>query len=352
MQGTITSKRKILALVREGYVLGWDDPRLFTLVALRRRGIPPGAILSFVESLGVSTAMSTVEIARFDQAIRQHLENTVPRLMVVLHPLKVTLENVPNDYVHWVEKPLHPKISDAGSIRIPFTKILYIDAEDFRLEDSKDYFRLAPGKTVGLFQAPFPITCVSHKANASGEVVELICRLEDGSGGAPAKKPKAFIQWVGEHKESGSPVQIDETRIFHPLFKSDNPAASADYKQDLNPNSLEVIKNALVETGFWTVAKKALSDARNEAKFRTEKTLADETIVSPVGEDTPKATAEQLVGNECVRFQALRVAYFALDKDSSLSSLDNVDGTPKKGPNDRLILNRIVSLKEDSGKGT
>ncbi|KIJ56598.1 hypothetical protein M422DRAFT_148933 [Sphaerobolus stellatus SS14] len=350
MQGTITSKRKILALVKEGRVLGWDDPRLFTLVALRRRGIPPGAILSFVESLGVSTAGTTVETARFDQAVRQHLENTVPRLMIVLRPVKVILENLADDYVKFIEKPLHPKISEFGTVQIPFTKTIYIDADDFRLEDSKDYFRLAPGKTVGLFQAPFPITCTSYKLGPSGEVVEIVCRVENGEDGAAPKKPKAFIQWVAEHAASHSPVVVDETRIFHPLFKSDNPAASSDYMKDLDPDSLQVINGAYVETGFWAAAKRSLADARREAKARTESTLANENLATPADGETPVPTVEQLIGNESVRFQALRVAYFALDKDSSLAALSNDQAAPKRAYGDRLILNRIVSLKEDSGK--
>lgn len=331
MQGIITSKRKILALVREGYVNGWDDPRLFTLVALRRRGVPPGAILSFVESLGVSSSMSTVETVRFDQAVRQYLENTVPRLMMVLRPLKVTLENVADDFVHWIDKSVHPKLPELGTARIPFTKTIYIDADDFRLQDSKDYFRLAPGKTVGLFQAPYAITYTSHKTGPSGQVVELICRLEDGRDGSPPKKPKAFIQWVAEHEGSGSPIKADEIRIFHPLFKSDNPAASPDYKADINPNSLDIIRDAFIEVGFWTVAKTSL--AGGESIQRTER------------------GASPAVGNECVRFQALRVAYLALDREASLACLVEEGAVPRKGPNDRLILNRIVSLKEDSGKG-
>lgn len=147
LEGTVMSKRKILALVDEGYVNGWDDPRLYTLIALRRRGVPPGAIVSFVSTLGVSTATSNIEEARFDQTVRQYLEGTAPRLLMVMRPLKVILENVPEDYVVMVEKPLHPKVPELGNTTIPFTRTLYIDADDFRLEDSKDYFRLAPGKT-------------------------------------------------------------------------------------------------------------------------------------------------------------------------------------------------------------
>ncbi|PCH41482.1 glutaminyl-tRNA synthetase [Wolfiporia cocos MD-104 SS10] len=353
LTGTIMSKRKILQLVKEKYVLDWDDPRLYTLIALRRRGVPPGAILSFVSSLGVSTATTNIQAVRFEQSVRQYLESSAPRLLMVLRPLKVTLKNLPEDYLLWLEKPLHPKVPELGTSKVPLTRTIYIDADDFRLEDSKDYFRLAPGKTVGLFQAPYPITCTSYKTDpATGAVTELTCRVEDGEGAA--KKPKAFIQWVAEHAPSGSPVRVNETRVFYQLFKSDNPAAAEDgFLSDINPNSLEVVKGAMVEVGFWPLAKRAYIAARKESKARTEKALKDsaETAGSPADDDTPKATSEQLVGKECIRFQGLRVAYFAADRESRLACLDEADSIePARKEGDYIVLNRIVSLKEDSGK--
>jgi len=348
------SKRKIRQLVEEKYVLDWDDPRLYTLIALRRRGVPPGAILAFVSALGVSTAASNIQAVRFEQTVRQYLEGSAPRLLMVLRPLKVTIENLPEDYVLWLEKPLHPKVPELGASKVPFTRTIYIDADDFRLEDSKDYFRLAPGKTVGLFQAPHPITCTSYKTDpATGQVTELVCRMEDGEGAT--KKPKAFIQWVAEHAPSGSPVRVDETRIFYQLFNSENPSAAVpDFKADINPDSLEVVKGAMVEIGFWPLAKRAYIDALKESKTRTEKALkASATAAGAAGEDddTPKATSEQLVGKECIRFQGLRVAYFATDKDAKLACLEEAEGVePVRKAGDYVVLNRIVSLKEDSGK--
>lgn len=352
--GTLMSKRKILKLVREGYVRDWDDPRLYTLIALRRRGIPPGAILSFVSTLGVSTSPSNIQVTRFEQTVRQYLETTAPRLLMVLRPLKVTIENLAEDYVLMIEKPLHPKVPELGTSAIPFTRSIYIDRDDFRLEDSKDYFRLAPGKTVGLFQGPHPITCTSYKTDSSGEVTELVCRLEEGM----TKKPKAFIQWVAEHVPTGSPVRVDETRIFHQLFKSENPAALPDFLEDINPQSEEVIKGALVEVGLWPLMKRLYSDAVRESKERTEKARKENPEVARANkseggghDDTPVATAEQLVGKECVRFQGLRVAYFALDKESKVACLEEgVDAVPSRKEGDYLVLNRIVSLKEDVGK--
>jgi len=318
IQGTITSKRKLLALVNEEYVSGWDDPRLYTLIALRRRGVPPGAILSFVGGLGVSTAISSIQTVRFEQALRQYLENSVPRLMMVLRPIKITLENLDDDFLYMIEKPLHPKVPELGKSVVPLTRHIYIDTDDFRVTDSPDYFRLAPGKSVGLFQAPWPITCLSFKTDtSSGAVTELICRAETDEP-AIRKKPKAFIHWVAEHPASGSPVLVDEVRVFHPLFKSDNPAGLKDFREDINPVSLEVYKGAKLELGFRELMNNIL-----DGKVVTE---------GPA----------QFLGPESVRFQALRTGYYALDKDS-------VHSHDPKGK-ETIMLNRIVSLKEDSGK--
>ncbi|KAI6003687.1 glutaminyl-tRNA synthetase [Pisolithus albus] len=337
IQGTINSKRKLLQLVEEKYVSGWDDPRLYTVIALRRRGVPPEAILNFVSSLGVSVAASNIQIVRFEQSVRQYLEGSVPRLLMVLRPLKVTIENLPEDYVLMIEKLLHPKVPELGTSVVPFTRTIYIDADDFRLEDSKDYFRLAPGKTVGLFQAPHPITCTSYVKDAStGQVTEVICRLEERD----ARKPKAFIQWVAEHAPSGSPVRVDETRLFYPLFKSDNPlAAVPDFRADINSNSMEVIRGAMVEIGFWPLARESMRKALEESRSRIEKMR------------TPAVTSERLVGKECIRFQGLRVAYFALDKAARIGMLDQPGTSAGVTQGDYLVLNRIVSLKEDAGKG-
>lgn len=337
IQGTITSKRKLLQLVEEKYVSGWDDPRLYTVSALQRRGIPPEAILNFVSSLGVSIATSNIQIVRFEQSVRQHLESTVPRLLMVLRPLKVTIENIPEDYVLMVEKSLHPKVPALGMSKIPFTRTIYIDADDFRLQDSPDYFRLAPGKTVGLFQAPHPITCTSYVQDPStSQVTEIICRVEEHL----ARKPKAFIQWVAEHPQSGSPVRVDEARLFYPLFRSDNPLAAApDFRADINPDSVDVVRGAMVEVGFWLLAKESMRKALEETRLRMQ------------AMKSPAVSPEQLIRKECVRFQGLRVAYFALDKDARLSMLNHPDMPLSRGQGDYLVLNRIVSLKEDAGKG-
>lgn len=349
--GTIMSKRKILVLVKEGHVRGWDDPRLYTIIALRRRGVPPGAIINFVSMLGVSTATTNIQTARFEQVVRQYLENSAPRLLMVLRPLKITIENLPEDYALMIEKPLHPKIPELGYTSVPFTRNIYIEADDFRLQDSNDYFRLAPGKTVGLFQVPHPITCISYEIDpATSAVTSLVCRIENEGA---VKKPKAFIQWVAEHVPSGSPVRVDETRVFHQLFKSENPAAvKPDFRADINPDSLEVIKGALLEVGFWPLAKQAYAKEREEstARIANAATAYDHGARSDGG-DAPSASKDQLLGNECIRFQGLRVAYFAVDSDAELACLKEPDhAEPQRRDGDILIINRIVSLKEDAGK--
>jgi glutaminyl-tRNA synthetase len=362
LQGTVMSKRKILKLVQGGYVSGWDDPRLYTLIALRRRGVPPGAIVSFVNQLGVTTANSLISIQRFEQSIRQHVELSTPRLMLIVHPVKVVIENLPEDYYEVLDKPLHPKVPSMGSVQVPFTRTVYVEESDFRTEDAKDYFRLAPGKTVGLLGAPRPVTCTSFSTDeATGKVTEIRCRYENEG---PPIKPKGWIHWVAEHAPSSSPVRVDETRIFKPLFKSDDPAALGDeYLNDLDPDSLEVVKGSMIDVGFWEVARRTFAEAREEARKRTEE-AAREVVDAQTGgrgdsEGTPVRSADQLVGNEVVRFQAVRTAYFALDSDSRLPGItDGSSSTAGAGAGagdadgERIVLNWIVSLKEDAGKKT
>ncbi|ORX36887.1 tRNA synthetases class I, catalytic domain-domain-containing protein [Kockovaella imperatae] len=353
LQGTFLSKRKIARLVSRGLVKDWDDPRLYTIVALRRRGVPPGALLAFVSELGVTTVQSTTELQKFESCLRAYLEESAPRLMMVLNPIKVVIDNVPDDYRVPVEVPLHPKIPAMGTVTTSFTKELYIDADDFREVDSPDYFRLAPGKTVGLFKAPHPVTYLSHSTE-NGRITQIRVKLEnDGK----AKKAKAYIQWVS----GPDAVRVEEVRYFHPLFKSDPPPS--DFESDVDPKSLEIFTDALIEPAFYSLAKKAILNARKESEERLKKAKEESAVPSissasaPVegseaaGEDEPVATAEQLVGMENIRFQGMRLAYFAVDRESKLGCLEESEGEkPGKKSGDKIILNRIVSLKEDSGK--
>ncbi|KAL8675448.1 MAG: hypothetical protein Q9168_000149 [Polycauliona sp. 1 TL-2023] len=315
LTGTVLSKRKLLKLVEDRHVRGWDDPRLYTLIGLRRRGIPPGAILSFVNELGVSTALTNIQIVRFEQSVRRYLEQTVPRLMLLLDPIPITIDNVPDDYVEEIELPFSPKDPSFGNHKVPFTKTIYIDRSDFREVDSKDFFRLAPGKSVGLLKVPFPIKATSfEKDEASGLVTAVHADYEKPEDGSTAfKKPKTYIQWVGSSHTHSSPIRA-EVRIFNPLFKSENPdAAEGGYLNDINPASEEIHPNAMIETGFVEIGMRA-PWPREEG---------EKNFTGPARWET-------------VRFQGLRVGYFCMDGDSELG---------------KVVLNRIVSLKEDAGKG-
>lgn len=300
--------------MNERVVRDWDDPRLFTLIALRRRGVPPGAILSFVNELGVSTALTNIQIVRFEQSVRRYLEQTVPRLMLVLDPIKVIIDDLPEDHYEEVELPFgkDPKI---GSHLVPFTRTVYIDRSDFREVDSKDYFRLAPGKSVGLLKVPYPIKATTFEKDDAGQVTVVHATYEKPAEGAAMKKPKTYIHWVADAPKRNSPIKV-EVRSFNPLFKSENPdAAEGGFMSDINPDSEELYSNAMIETG--------LNEIRSRAPWPEEE-----------GE---KNVANKDAGFETVRFQAMRVAYFTMDKEST---------------DERPVLNRIVGLKEDSGKAS
>ncbi|KAM0750576.1 glutamine-tRNA ligase [Meredithblackwellia eburnea MCA 4105] len=335
LEGTVTSKRKLLRLVKEGHVNGWDDPRLYTLVALKRRGVPPQAIVSFVTGLGISPSPSTIQISRFEQTVRQHLETTTARLMMVLRPIIVNITNLPSDFYLEIEKPVHPKNPAMGTNKVPFTNKVYIDADDFRPDADPNFFRLAPGATVGLLNVPFPITYVSHKTNDKGEVTSIECRYENEV--SPTPKPKTWIQWVAEHAPSHSPVRVSETRIFKRLFKSDDPGSlsSEDFIKDIDVDTLVRVDGALLEVGIWKVIDDCLKDAKKVVEDRLKEAKAKGIEAPP-----------QVDGVEVVRFQGLRVAYFALDYDSVLEK-DYKEGEERK---DKLVLNLIAPLKEDAGK--
>ncbi|KAG6034911.1 hypothetical protein E4U41_006317 [Claviceps citrina] len=302
LDGTIMSKRGLTALVEGGIVRGWNDPRLYTLVALRRRGVPPGAILSFINELGVTTARTSIRLARFEQSVRKYLEATVPRLMLVLDPVALVIEDSPDAELPECHIPFSPKDPEMGGYSQLLTPRIFIDRSDFRESDSKDYFRLAPGKTVGLLQAPYPVKAVGFSKSPTTGLVTEIRAVLDKQG----KKPKSFIHWVPE----GGSMTV-EARVHSNLFKSDNPMqAEGGFKNDINPDSETVYRAALISgldevrrTGPWP----KVSDNGNSE------------------EGCP----------ESVRFQAMRTGYFTVDSDTT---------------QDHVVLNRIVSLKEDSAK--
>ncbi|KAH7071866.1 tRNA synthetases class I, catalytic domain-containing protein [Paraphoma chrysanthemicola] len=314
--GTILSKRRILQLV-EGTtaetkkedgtvetkkippaVRGWDDPRLFTMVALRRRGIPAKAMLNFVAELGVTDATTEIEPPRLEASIRKYLERTVPRQMLVLDPIKIVIEDFATEDEQDMTVPYDPKGTIPGERKVKIGKEVYIDRSDFREEDSPDYFRLAPNKAVGLYNVPFSIRATSFSKDENGNVAEIKAVKVPGT-----EKPKAYIQWVDA--ATGIPVTA---RLYNSLFKTESPNTldwkNGGWADDLNPNSEIIYSKAVIEKGLRDLIK--------------------ENSLNPSGSS-----------DALVRFQALRTAYFCVDIEST---------------EDSIVLNQIVSLREDKGK--
>ncbi|XHG05921.1 hypothetical protein AWENTII_009135 [Aspergillus wentii] len=298
--GTVMSKRALRELVEKKYVRDWDDPRLYTLIAIRRRGVPPGALLSFINELGVTTSQTVIQIARFEQSVRRYLETSVPRLCLVLDPIRIVIQDIGSLEGEELELPFSPKNPEFGSYKLKMTSTVYIDRADFREVPSKEFFRLSPGNTVGLLNVPHPIKAVGFSKNeTTGRITEIQAVFQK-----EGPKPKAFIHWVPEGSRKV------EVRVHNQLFKSENPSAvEGGFLSDINPDSENIYPDALVNAGFEEVRRRA---------------------PWPAAEGEKNAS-----GPEAVRFQAMRVAYFAMDSDST---------------EDKVVLNRIVPLKEDSKK--
>ncbi|CAR22231.1 Glutaminyl-tRNA synthetase [Lachancea thermotolerans] len=312
--GTILSKRKIAKLVNEHYVRGWNDPRLFTLEAIRRRGVPPGAILSFINTLGVTTSTTNIQVVRFESAIRKYLEDNTPRLMMVLDPVEVVVDNLPEDYEELVTVPYRPGTPEFGERQVPFTGKFYIERSDFsEATDDKEFFRLTPNQPVGLIKVPYTVSYQSVDKDSNGKVIRIHVKYDNED--AKPKKPKTYIQWVPVSSKYNSPVRIAETRVYNQLFKSENPSAHPEgFLNDINPESELVHGNSVVEHNFNHVIEKSpwVVDSAKESEFYVE---------------------EQHGRKEVCRFQAMRVGYFTLDLESE---------------SDKIILNRIVSLKDST----
>lgn len=241
----MTSKRKLLLLVNEGTVTGWDDPRMPTIAGLRRRGVTPEAIRNFCEMVGVSKANSRVDIAKLEYAIRDDLNQKVPRVLAVLNPLRVVITNYPEDQVEEIEAPYYPHdVPLEGSRKLPFARELFIDAEDFMEDPPKDFFRLAPGREVRLRYA-YIIRCDDVVRNAAGEIVELRCSYDADTRGGAAKEGrsvKGTIHWV-----SAAHAVKCEVRLYDRLFNAADPDEGDDFRANLNTKSLVVMENAYVE---------------------------------------------------------------------------------------------------------
>ena len=241
---TVLSKRFLTALVREGRVSGWDDPRMPTLAGLRRRGVPAAAIRDFVRRAGVARANSIVDVAMFEHSVREHLNKTAPRRMAVLRPVKLVIENYPAGHTEELEAVNNPEDPAAGSRKIPFSRELYIEREDFMEEPPKNFYRLSPGREVRLRYGYF-VTCREVVKNAAGEISELICTYDPATRGGNApdgRKVRATSHWV-----SAAHALPAEIRLYHPLFTRPDPGVGGDFMADLNPGSLEILPGARVE---------------------------------------------------------------------------------------------------------
>ena len=283
---TVLSKRKLIRLVEEGHVDGWDDPRMPTISGLRRRGYTPESIRNFCERIGVAKAESMVDIALLEYCIREQLNKIAPRVMGVLRPLKVIIDNYPKDQVEQLEAINNPEDPDMGTRKIPFSRELYIEQDDFMEEPPKKFFRLAPGREVRLRYAYF-ITCVDVvKDPSTGKVTELHCTYDPQTRGGDApdgRKVKGTLHWV-----SASHAFNARVNLYEHLFMKENPNAvekGKDFTDYLNPNSLEILTNCMVEP--------SLSAARPGDRYQFER-------LGYFSVDTKGNTSESLVFNRIV----------------------------------------------------
>jgi len=284
------SKRKLLQLVTEGRVNGWDDPRMPTITGLRRRGFTPESIRRFADDIGVAKRENVVDVGLLEFFVREDLNKRAPRAMAVLRPLKVVLENYPDDLTEEMNVVNNPEDESAGTRKVPFSRVLYIEDDDFREDPPKKFFRLAPGREVRLRNA-YLITCREAIKDASGRVIELRCTYDPATRGGDApdgRKVKSTLHWV-----SAAHAVRAEVRLYDRLFTDENPGAGdTDFLTQLNPRSLE--------------------------------TLTDCQLEPSLGAAQPGA-----------RFQFERLGYFAVDPDSR-------PGAP--------VFNRTVTLKDTWAK--
>jgi len=251
---TIMSKRKLLKLVQQGVVSGWDDPRMPTLSGLRRRGYTPEAIRNFCDRIGVAKANSVVDIAMLEHAIREDLNQRAPRVLGVLRPLRVVIDNYPEDLVEEMECINNPEDLRMGIRKVPFSRVLYLEREDFREDPPRKWFRLAPGREVRLRYAYF-ITCVDVVKDENGEVIELHCIYDPATRGGDSpdgRKVRGTLHWVSAVHSLEA-----EVRLYDQLFLKPDPddvEEGSDFTANLNPNSLEVLTECRVEPGLAGVA--------------------------------------------------------------------------------------------------
>ncbi|MBN1635109.1 MAG: glutamine--tRNA ligase/YqeY domain fusion protein [Deltaproteobacteria bacterium] len=275
---TVMSKRMLLKLVEEGLVSGWDDPRMPTISGLRRRGYTPQSIRTFCECIGVAKKDSMVDVALLEHSIRDDLNTGAPRVMAVLRPLRVVIENYPEDLVEEFEIANHPNDPTMGSRKVPFSRILYIEQDDFMEEPPKKFFRLGPGREVRLRNAYF-ITCrdVVKDAN-TGEITELRCTYDPATRGGDApdgRKVKGTLHWVSAEHSIKAAV-----RLYDRLFTIPNPAAENNFKTYLNPESLVSLKECRIEPGLKEAAPGSRFQFERQGYFCVD--MKDSSVDSPV----------------------------------------------------------------------
>ena len=247
---TVMSKRKLLQLVDEGHVNGWDDPRMPTICGMHRRGYSSEAIREFCRRIGINKFNSTIDIALLEHCIREDLNKTSNRVMAVLRPLKVVIDNYPEGEEEWMDAVNNPEDTDAGTRRVPFSKVLYIEQDDFMEDPPKKFFRLAPDREVRLRYAYF-VTCTDVVKDDDGRVVELHCNYDPATQGGNApdgRKVKSTLHWV-----SASHALNAEVRLYDHLFTKERPedvAEGEDFRSNLNPQSLQVLSDCMVEPGL------------------------------------------------------------------------------------------------------
>jgi glutaminyl-tRNA synthetase len=261
---TLLSKRKLLTLVQEGHVRGWDDPRMPTLSGIRRRGYTPEAMRHFCASVGLSKTNGSVELSRLEYFVREDLNKRAPRVMAVLRPLKVIIDNYPEGQVEEMEAVNNPEDAAAGTRKVPFSKVLYIEQEDFRENPPKEFFRLSPGREVRLRYGYF-VKCTGVVKNAQGGIAEVHCTYDPATRGGNAppdgRKVKATIHWV-----SAAQAVSGEVRLYDNLFLNEDPGQveeGQDFTANLNPKSLEVLVDCKLEP--------ALADAAPGARYQFER---------------------------------------------------------------------------------
>ena len=257
---TVLSKRKLLQLVNDGLVDGWDDPRMPTISGFRRRGYTPAAIRDFCERIGVTRNNTRIDLSVLEDTLREDLDRRAPRAMAVLRPLKVVIENYPEDKEEWLEAANHPQKPEMGTRKVPFARVIYIELEDFMEDAPRKFFRLAPGREVRLRYAYF-ITCTGVVKNDAGEITELRCSYDPQTRGGNApdgRKVKGTLHWVAEKHAVAA-----EVRLYDRLFTVPNPDKEEDWKAVVNPASREILTGCLVEPG--------LREARPEDRFQFER---------------------------------------------------------------------------------